>query len=142
MDPISPKDAQALMDAGGVYVDVRSEEEYAGGHPAGSLNVPLMIMSGGGRRQNPDFLAAIEALFDKDSKLILGCAGGGRAARAGQVLEQAGFTGLRECAAGWFGVRDDNGEVSELGWADAGLPTEEGQPEDRSWQALLKRLQG
>jgi rhodanese-related sulfurtransferase len=142
MDPISPKDAQALMDQGWVYIDVRGEAEYEGGHPAGSLNVPLMVMDGGRRMQNPDFLPAIEALFEKDSKLILGCAGGGRAARAGAILESAGFKGLRECAAGWFGIRDGDGMVTEPGWPDANLPVENGQPEDRSWQALLKRMQG
>jgi rhodanese-related sulfurtransferase len=142
MDRISPKEAHALMEQGWVYVDVRAAEEFEGGHPPGALNVPLMVLSGGARARNPDFLPAMEALFEKDSRLILGCATGVRSARAAGELAQAGFTQLRDNAGGWFGARDDSGETAVAGWNDAGLPVENGQPEDRSWQALLKRMQG
>ena len=142
MDRISPQEARALMDQGWVYVDVRGEDEYGGGHPKGSLNVPLMLVGPSGRAPNPDFLPAIEALFDKDSKLILGCASGVRSARAGEMLGKAGFGHLKDSRAGWFGARNAAGEVVEPGWLDANLPAENGQPEDRAWQALLKRLQG
>jgi rhodanese-related sulfurtransferase len=130
MARISPQDAQALMVEGWVYVDVRTEQEYEGGHPPGSLNVPLMVQSGAGKGPNADFVPALEALFDKDSKLILGCAGGGRSGRALTMLTEAGFSSVRDAVSGM------------PGWTESRLPVENGQPEDRSWQALLKRLQG
>ena len=140
MDRISPKETQALLEAGWTYVDVRSEQEFEQGHPAGALNVPLMISVGAGKAPNPDFLPALEALFEKDSKLVLGCAAGGRSARAGQLLEGAGFTQLKDNRAGFAGVRDASGALSEPGWGDAGLPVGTGNPPERSWAALVSRL--
>ena len=140
MDRISPKEAQALFAAGWTYVDVRTEQEYEQGHPTGSLNVPLMVAAGSGKAHNPDFLPALEALFEKDAKLVLGCAGGVRSARAAQLLEGAGFTQVKENRAGYAGARDASGAVTEAGWADAGLPNETGNSPDRSWAALVKRL--
>ena len=115
------------MDEGWVFVDVRTEVEFGGGHPPGSLNVPFMIDAGGRRAPNPDFLGAIEALFEKDTRLILGCAVGPRSTRAGAELASKGFTQLKELDGGW------------AGWPDS-APSETGQPDDRSWDGLLKRL--
>lgn len=142
MDRIPPKDAQALMDQGWVYVDVRTEEEFGFGHPAGALNIPFMVQQGGARAPNPDFLPAMEALFEKDSKLILGCATGMRSLRAAGELANAGFTQLKDNLAGWSGARGPDGDITTAGWGDSNLPSENGQPADRSWQALLKRMQG
>ena len=142
MDRIAPKDAHALMEQGWVYVDVRTEEEFGFGHPAGSLNVPILIQSAGRRGPNPDFLPAMEALFEKDSKLIFGCASGARSERAIVELRQAGFTQLKLNMSGWSGLRGESGEIETPGWEDSQLPVEQGQPEDRSWQGLVKRMQG
>ena len=142
MSKISAKDAHALLAEGWAYVDVRSEDEYAAGHPQGAFNVPLLHIGPSGRSANPDFVAAVEALFAKDSKVILGCAAGARSAQALQVLSDAGFTQLRDQRAGWGGQRDGRGQVVEPGWASSGLPDEKGQPEGRSWKDVQKRLQG
>lgn len=142
MADLSPKDIQALLAEGWVYVDVRTEEEYGLGHPPGSLNVPLILTKGSARVPNEDFLAAMEALFEKDSKLIVACASGGRTARAGQQLSGAGFTAVKLFIGGWDGARDGAGNITAPGWVDAGLPSERGQPEDRSWRGLLERLEG
>ena len=79
---IDPKEANALMAQGWVYVDVRTEAEFAGGHPKGALNVPL---------NSPDFLAVMQKLFKPDAKLIVGCQMGGRSARACMLLASHGF---------------------------------------------------
>jgi rhodanese-related sulfurtransferase len=141
MDFVPPKDAQALMNQGWVYIDVRTEEEFGFGHPAGALNIPYLMMVNGQRGVNPDFVAAMDALFEKDSPLIFGCASGARSTRAATDLARAGFTQLKVNSGGWSGDRGPSGDITTPGWEDAGLPAETGQPDDRSYQALLKRVQ-
>jgi rhodanese-related sulfurtransferase len=125
---VSPAEAKQLVDEGWTYLDVRSEPEFAGGHPKGAHNVPLMHSGPGGMQPNPDFLAVVEAVYAKDARLVVGCQGGVRSARAAGVLEGAGFTQIVDQRAGFGGARDAFGQVAEQGWAAAGLPVEATTP--------------
>jgi hypothetical protein len=60
--------------------------------------------------------------------------------RAAEALLAAGWGSLFEQRAGWDGVRDPFGKVSENGWARSGLPVATGQPEGRSWADVKKRV--
>ncbi len=120
---ISPAEAHARMkDEGFTYVDVRTEEEFAAGHPEGAVNVPSMIQGPSGLVPSPTFLATMEARFAKDAKLILGCKSGGRSLRAAKELLGAGFTAVVDQRAGWDGARGSFGEITEPGWSRLGLP--------------------
>lgn len=137
---ISPAEAHARMtDEDFTYVDVRTEEEFAAGHPGGAFNVPFMLAAPSGLAANPDFVAVMERAFAKDAPLIVGCKVGGRSARAASALAQAGFTRVLEQRAGWDGARGSFGEVTEPGWSRTGLPTGTGTPADRSYEALRAR---
>ena len=138
VDPkrVSPREAQALLEDGYIYIDVRSEEEFAAGHPAGAYNVPLMFIGGGGMQPNPAFAEVMRARFPLDTKLVLGCKAGGRSLRAAGLLAQEGYTQIVDQRAGWDGARDPFGQVSEPGWGLSGLPAESGQPRERSYAAL------
>lgn len=137
---ISPAEAHAKMsDEAFTYVDVRTEDEFAAGHPAGALNVPIMVAGAGGLEPNPDFLGVMERLFAKDAPIIVGCKMGGRSARAAKALAAAGFTRVLDQRAGWDGARGSFGELTEPGWSRASLPTASGAPADRSYEALRKR---
>lgn len=103
-----------MTDEGFAYVDVRRPEEFAAGHPAGSLNVPL----------GDTFVADMSTRFAKDAKIILGCRTGVRSLRAQGLLVAAGFTNVLEQRAGWDGARGSFGEIVEPGWKRAGLPSE------------------
>src|SRR5438874_6427417 len=92
MKRISPEDAQLKLSEGFTFVDVRTPEEFAEGHPQGALNVPIALSQGGSMSPNPQFLAVMQAKFAKDAKIIVGCKAGGRSMRAAQALEGAGFT--------------------------------------------------
>jgi rhodanese-related sulfurtransferase len=129
---ISPEEASRLLVEGYTYVDVRTVEEYAAGHPAGSVNVPIVFA---GNAPNPDFARVMKAAFPKDAKIIVGCKAGGRSARAAQALAAEGFTNVVDQRAGWEGARDPFGQL-EPGWAPRGLPSEAGQPADRSWEHM------
>jgi rhodanese-related sulfurtransferase len=136
---ISPQEADEKMKEGYVYVDVRSEPEFADGHPAGAYNVPLMHLRAGAMQANPDFLRVMGVCFAKDAKIVVGCNRGGRSLRAARALLAAGYTEVLEQRAGWDGARDAFGQVSESGWSRAGLPMERGAPEERAYATLAKK---
>jgi rhodanese-related sulfurtransferase len=140
MKRISPKEAKELLDGGWTYLDVRSEREFEGGHPAGSVNIPIMHAGPAGMSPNPDFLTVVAAAFPKDKQLVVGCQAGGRSARAVQLLEGAGYTQLADQRAGFGGARDAGGRITEPGWAAEGLPVESGQPAAGSYEALRKKI--
>jgi rhodanese-related sulfurtransferase len=122
---VSPADAKKLVhDEGYVYLDVRSEPEYAAGHPVGAQNVPLMHAGPGGMAPNPDFLAVVQAVYPKDAKLVVGCKAGGRSIKAAEMMANAGYTGVIDQRAGFDGPRDAFGTLTEQGWGPAGLPVE------------------
>ena len=104
------------------YVDVRSINEFEGGHPEGAYNIPLKHMLPGGMAENTDFLAVLEANFPKDAKLIVACKAGGRSKAAKALLEAAGFEDVLDQFAGFSGARDQFGATLEPGWQAAGLP--------------------
>lgn len=121
---ISAREAFAKMtDEGYRYVDVRTPEEFALGHPEGAINVPLLVLDASGTQvDNPDFVRSVEEAFARDEPLVLGCRSGKRSARAASLLASAGFTKVCDQRAGWDGTRGPFGEVVEEGWLGAGLP--------------------
>jgi rhodanese-related sulfurtransferase len=139
---ITPQEAHENMKSGYVYVDVRTEQEYADGHPDGAVNVPISHMGGGGMTPNPDFVSVMEKAFGKDAKIIVGCKMGGRSARAANALSAAGFTNILDMRAGWDGARDAFGQMNEPGWSRANLPIERGEPLGRSYQSIKKKAEG
>jgi rhodanese-related sulfurtransferase len=140
---VSPAEAHEKMRAGYIYVDVRTPEEFAEGHPAGAFNVPIALAHGGSMAPNDDFIAVMKGNFAPDAKIVVGCQAGGRSMRAARALLAAGFTDVIEQRAGWSGARDPFGRLVEPGWSRCDLPTEVGQPEGRSYASLAnKRAQG
>lgn len=65
-------------DEGTVIVDVRSNEEYLGGHVEGAVNIPL------------DTISDID--YDKETTIILYCATGVRSLEAAKQLNEMGYT--------------------------------------------------
>ncbi|WP_437590602.1 rhodanese-like domain-containing protein [Sorangium sp. So ce1000] len=122
---ISPQQAKKLIDEEGyLYLDVRSEPEYAAGHPSGAHNVPLMHAGAGGMKPNPDFLDVVRALYPTDAKIIVGCKAGQRSMRAAEAMVSAGYTAVIDQRAGFDGPRDAFGAITEPGWGPSGLPVE------------------
>ena len=121
-------DAHLAQRAGATYVDVRSSLEFAAGHPAGAINVPLLEADEdtGQLMPNPDFVRVMKAAFAPDAPLLLGCESGTRSARAAQILETFGFTSLANVVAGF------------RGWAPSGLPIETAAPAGRTYEDLVR----
>ncbi len=122
-----------------LYLDVRTEAEFAGGHPTGAVNVPVVFIKGPGQMEpNAEFLAIVEKTVPKNRKLVVGCLSGGRSQRACEILEQAGYADLTNVRGGFGGARDGSGTLVVAGWRDAGLPvsTETG---DAAYAAIRRK---
>jgi rhodanese-related sulfurtransferase len=119
--PEANDELQRAPDA--VYLDVRTEPEFAQGHPAGAINIPFVFIKGPGQMElNPDFAPLVEKLLPKSKKLIVGCMSGMRSQRACEMLESAGYSDLANVRGGFGGERNASGELVVAGWRDSGLP--------------------
>ena len=141
IEQIDPQEAHGRMGHGHVYLDVRSTPEFARAHATGACNVPLLEPdpAAGGMVPNADFLAVCLANFSKDTKLVVGCAAGGRSQRACEVLQANGYTVLANIRGGFSGAHDPDGRVVAKGWAELGLPVSTQAPADATYATLMKK---
>ena len=77
-----------------VVIDVRRETEFADGHVAGAMNIPLNEMS------DPGSMANIE----EHHNLYVHCAGGYRSVIAASLLKRQGIHNLRNIVGGWSAI--------------------------------------
>lgn len=97
------------LEQGYTYVDVRTPEEFAAGHPPGSINIPFMFRTDSGMQPNPDFLTVMQEKFpDPGEPLIVGCKSGNRSARACAVLAEAKYSNLVDTTDGFDGWMASN----------------------------------
>jgi rhodanese-related sulfurtransferase len=73
------KQLPALIDQNAQVIDVRSPQEFAGGHAAGSINIPLQELN------------ARMGEIDRQRAVVVCCASGTRSGMAKRMLEQNGF---------------------------------------------------
>jgi rhodanese-related sulfurtransferase len=134
---VLPAEARELMEKEGyAYVDVRTVEEFATGHPEGAYNIPIFHLGPGGMVPNPDFLAVLEKAFPRDAKLVVGCKAGGRSARAALALEAAGFSNVVDQSAGFDGGPDPASGRLVPGWRPQGLPVSQEAAAGRTYEGL------
>ena len=130
---------------GYTYVDVRSIPEFAQGHPAGAVNVPLLHRDprSGQMVPNREFLRVMQANFPADARLLIGCQVGGRSAQAAQVLASAGYQEVSNVLGGYGGARDPlTGGMRAQGWTQAGLPIAVERVPGESYESLRARAAG
>lgn len=75
----------------GTIVDVRTREEFSGGHVPNSINIPLQ-----------EILEHETALFEMESPVIFCCASGGRSGQAAHYFQSKGLS--CENGGGWMEV--------------------------------------
>ena len=68
---------QLIKEKAGIVIDVRTREEFSGGHVAGSVNIPL--------QEIPERLDELKAM---NKTIILCCASGNRSGQAQRYLSQ------------------------------------------------------
>ena len=121
---ITPPEAHHLLGKGYRYIDVRTEAEFAAGHPIGAVNIPVALLDPRTRQMalNPDFVRVVEAHFPKATQIILGCQSGGRSQQAAELLTHAGYTAVANMQGGFGGARDAVGRELVAGWTQSRLP--------------------
>lgn len=137
---MEPKEAKAAMDAAekAIYLDVRTEMEFAQGHPEGAINIPAAVPGPGGMVQNPQFLLVVEkTLTDKNQPIFCGCQVGVRSQMAAEWMARAGYANLINVQGG-FGGRMLNGVLIK-GWRDCGLLVGKTITEENSYAGLKKK---
>lgn len=84
---ILPREVKAKLDAKEKFLlfDVRSPEEYAGGHIEHSINLPVQDI----RTHTAKYTRS------KDMEIVVYCLSGARSSRALGMLEQMGYTNVR-----------------------------------------------
>lgn len=82
---------QLLKEKKGTLVDVRSTNEYQGGHVSGSINIPVQ-----------DLNKRMDEICKLKAPILLCCASGARSEMATQILKQQGI----QCynAGSWLDV--------------------------------------
>jgi rhodanese-related sulfurtransferase len=135
---ISPREAYDLMlEQGYLYLDVRTEEEFALGHPQGAYNVPVRLNGAQGQQENPELMRVMSAAFAREEKLIVGCSSGKRSLT--EKLLDAGYRCVVEQRAGYDGRRDPFGRVLDPGWRAAGLPCATEPEAGHDYRSLKQR---
>ncbi|HCR18148.1 MAG TPA: rhodanese-like domain-containing protein [Candidatus Latescibacteria bacterium] len=140
IEQINPNEAKAGLDDDpeAVYLDVRTEMEFAQGHAVGAINIPVAFQDPAiGMTHNTEFQAVAEKNLDKDRTIYCGCQVGARSQMAAEILERAGFTKLKNIQGGFGGKRDQQtGQVLMEGWRELGLPVSTDVNEENSYEGL------
>lgn len=84
---LAPEAAKARLDAGEdvILLDVRTQEEYDGGHIPGAVCLP-----------NEDIQADLPLPFEKDAEILVYCRSGRRSAEAAEKLASMGYTNVAD----------------------------------------------
>ncbi len=126
MREVTPQEAKRLLDAGEgyIYVDVRTPEEFQAGRPAGSVNVPVMLINPatGEKELNDGFLDAVAGHVEKDRNVVLGCRTGQRSGLAQRMMYEAGYSKTVNMLGGFAGISDETGRVVHDGWSTLSYP--------------------
>ncbi|MCC6750715.1 MAG: rhodanese-like domain-containing protein [Deltaproteobacteria bacterium] len=85
---LSSEDARALVSKGARLLDVRSREEFAGGHLPGAVNIPVQELA-----------SRVKEVGAAHQPVVVYCAAGMRSARAAGILRGAGFTAVHDLGA-------------------------------------------
>ena len=85
---ITAKEAKEIMDteAGYIILDVRTQEEYDGGHIPGAIQISHEEIEA----------RAEEVLTDKDQVILVYCRSGRRSKIAAEALTELGYTNIKE----------------------------------------------
>lgn len=140
---ITPQQADDTLKANSnvVYIDVRTEREFANGHPAGAVNIPVAFPDPArGMMANPDFISVVEKNFAKEKQIIVGCQAGPRSTAAARMLEQAGYLDVSNMLGGFGGMRDQMGNTLAPGWQASGLPVSSENGEGVSYESLKLKI--
>lgn len=126
----------------GVYLDVRTEQEFSRGHPAGALNIPIAVLAPGSFLPWPnlEFIKVVRANIDRQAPVYVGCASGHRSLHAAGILVNHGYEKVANVECGFSGKKGHAGGIVQPGWLQLDLPVDSGYGGERSYETLLSRV--
>jgi rhodanese-related sulfurtransferase len=136
-----PQAKAALEGGGAVYLDVRTEEEFAQGHPEGAINIPIGTPNPATRAldPNPQFVAVAKGVLEPTTPILVGCRTGPRAEAAARLLEQAGYQDVAWVHGGYVGITDPAGRPVARGWLELQYPTSTSAGENVGYASLRRK---
>ena len=137
---ISVEQAKQAMDdsADILYIDVRTPEEFEGGHPPNAINIPVVFPDPATQQMspNPDFMRVVKAHVPEGKQVILGCKMGGRSQMAADLMDGAGYTDVSNMPGGFGGALDPMGQLVVPGWTQLEFPIEMKVDEQNGYEGL------
>ena len=82
---VSSAEARQLVQAGARLVDVRTSGEFAAGHIAGAINIPVQQLD-----------SRMSELQPKETAVVVYCRSGNRSGNAARLLKSAGFKAVHD----------------------------------------------
>ncbi|KAI3690219.1 hypothetical protein L2E82_48195 [Cichorium intybus] len=116
-----------LINSGHRYLDVRTNEEFNKSHVDNAINIPYMFITEEGRVKNPEFVAQVSALCNKEDSLVVACNSGGRSLKASVDLLIAGYKNVKNMAGGYSA------------WVDNGFAQDSTPPEELKTACKFRR---
>lgn len=95
--------ARADFDAGAIFVDVRSAEEWSEGYLQGARHIPVGEV----------YAQAAKQLPDKSAAIVTYCRSGGRAQVAVDALRSMGYTNVKAMTGGYADLKSSGFPVVE-----------------------------
>jgi len=143
IEEVPPLVVAARLDdePGAVYLDVRTEQEFSRGHPAGALNIPIAVLAPGSFLPWPNlkFIRVVQANIPHEASVYVGCASGRRSLHAAEILKNHGYEKVANVDSGFTGKKGLLGRLSEPGWLQLDLPVGSGIGGERSYEFLLAK---
>lgn len=117
IENLSPEQVQRELVGGAVLVDIREADELKQrGTIEGSIHVPRGVLEFSADPSSPSY----KNVFNKNKKIILHCASGGRSALGVESLKQLGYTNVAHLDGGFNGWEKSGRKVikkkSFFGW--------------------------
>lgn len=82
---VKGSDARELVAKGALLLDVRTTQEFAGGHLPGAVNIPVQ-----------DLDRRLSEVGAKERPVVVYCRSGQRSARAARMLKGAGYQAVHD----------------------------------------------
>ncbi|RUO30734.1 rhodanese-like domain-containing protein [Aliidiomarina sedimenti] len=101
---LKPQEATIAVNRGGVFVDVRSADEFSQGHIQGARNISLEQLKAGETKNLEKF---------KDAPIVVVCNHGNTAKQGAVALEKAGFSQASVLQGGMFAWKNASFPVSK-----------------------------
>ena len=108
VENLSPGQVNSEMQNGATLIDLREVEELTNGKIAGAVHAPRGMLE---FYADPT-LPYHKKEFDRDKRIILHCASGGRSALAAATLKQMGYKDVAHLDGGF------------KAWKESGMPTQ------------------